>query len=68
MKKGILTLAALFFGACAAWAQTIEPYIPSEQMPDVVKIVPAPPADPSPEFQRDMARAQQEFRRLTSCR
>jgi acid phosphatase (class A) len=22
----------------------------------------------SPEFQRDMARAQQEFRRLTSCR
>ena len=56
MKKVLITLAALFFGAYAAWAQTIEPYIPSEQMPDVVKIVPAPPADPSPEFDHDILR------------
>ena len=56
MKKVLITLAALFFGAYAAWAQTIEPYIPSEQMPDVVKIVPAPLADPSPEFDHDILR------------
>ena len=37
-------------------AQTFEPYIPEDQMPDVVQIVPAPPQDPSPEFDHDILR------------
>ncbi|MBP5505590.1 MAG: phosphatase PAP2 family protein [Bacteroidales bacterium] len=32
------------------------PYIPENEMPDVVQIVPAPPADPSPGFDYDMIR------------
>ena len=40
----------------AAFAQDFEPYIPEEGMPDVVNILPAPPKDPSPEFDHDVMR------------
>lgn len=37
-------------------AQDYEPYIQENDMPDVVQIVPAPPRDPSPEFDADILR------------
>lgn len=39
-----------------SWAQeaSFVPYIPENEMPDVVKILPAPPADPSPGFDYDV--------------
>ena len=40
----------------SAFAQTFEPYIPENEMPDVVEIVPAPPKDPSPAFDHDILR------------
>ena len=40
----------------SAFAQTFEPYIPENEMPDVVEIVPAPPKDPSPDFDHDILR------------
>ncbi len=53
-------LAALFLyavlGQSPAWAQSYEPYIPEEEMPDVVQVLPAPPADPSPDFDHDILR------------
>ena len=36
--------------------QTFEPYMPEDQMPDVVQVLPAPPADPSPDFDYDVLR------------
>jgi len=36
--------------------QTFEPYMPEDEMPDVVKVLPAPPADPSPDFDYDILR------------
>ena len=39
-----------------AFAQTYEPYIPENDLPDVVQIVPAPPQDPSPDFDHDILR------------
>ena len=39
-----------------AQAQTFDPYIPEDDLPDVVQIVPAPPEDPSPDFDHDILR------------
>jgi acid phosphatase (class A) len=36
--------------------ETYVPYIPEKEMPDVVQIVPAPPQDPSPDFDHDILR------------
>ncbi len=49
-------MVAAALSLSAAFAQTFEPYIPEIEMPDVVKVLPAPPADPSPEFDRDIMR------------
>lgn len=55
MKKHVIFIM-LLFGAVSVHAQRIEPYIPEEEMPDVVRIVPAPPVDPSPDFDHDILR------------
>ena len=58
MKK-VLSLM-LFVALCmqpAVFAQeTIVPYIPEEELPDAVKILPAPPEDPSMDFDHDILR------------
>lgn len=55
MKKHVIFIM-LLFGAISVHAQRIEPYIPEDEMPDVVRIVPAPPVDPSPDFDHDILR------------
>ena len=57
MKRfSIFLIALLLTMALGAQEKAIVPYIPEDQMPDVVSILPAPPADPSPEFDRDVMR------------
>ena len=51
-----MTCLLLLLLQLAAFAQDFEPYIPEEGMPDVVNILPAPPKDPSPEFDHDVMR------------
>ena len=56
MKK-LLTWSLLLLLQFSALAQqTFEPYMPEDEMPDVVKVLPAPPADPSPDFDYDILR------------
>ena len=55
MKRFFLFLLLCFIGP-SLWAQTFEPYILEDEMPDVVKVLPAPPADPSPGFDYDIIR------------
>ena len=55
MKRFFLFLVFSFIGF-GLWAQTFEPYIPENDMPDVVKVLPAPPADPSAGFDYDILR------------
>lgn len=53
----LFTAALLLLAAASAFAQKkIEPYIPESDLPDAVLCVPAPPADPSSEFDRDIMR------------
>lgn len=55
MKRTVLSLCLLF--ACMGlFGQAFEPYIPENEMPDVVQVLPAPPQDPSSEFDRDIIR------------
>lgn len=54
--SSLLATTLLVCIQAGAIAQTYEPYIPEDQMPDVVQIVPAPPQDPSSEFDRDVLR------------
>ena len=55
MRK--LAAAILMLWTVCAFAQEeFEPYIPEDQMPDAVLCVPAPPEDPSQEFNRDILR------------
>lgn len=57
MKRFSIILTALLLAmALGAQEKAIVPYIPEDQMPDVVSILPAPPAEPSPEFDRDVMR------------
>ena len=46
----------LFLQLGAAAQETIVPYIPENEMPDVVQCVPAPPENPSPDFDHDVLR------------
>ena len=55
MKRFFLLLPFFFIGL-GLWAQGFEPYIPENEMPDVVKVLPAPPADPSSAFDYDILR------------
>ena len=60
MKSNLIRLLSVILFmqlAVGAFAQeSFEPYIPEEQMPDVVECVPAPPQDPSSEFDHDILR------------
>ena len=62
MKFAFHTLAALLatlsllFWQSSVSAQEIVPYIPEEELPDLVQILPDPPADPSPDFDHDILR------------
>ena len=55
-KLSFFLAAALLWWPVSAFAQSFEPYIPENEMPDVVKIVPAPPKDPSTDFDHDILR------------
>ena len=55
MKRVVLLVFLQLFCSCL-FAQVFEPYIPEAEMPDVVKVLPAPPQDPSSEFDRDIMR------------
>ena len=55
MKRFFFCLFFSFIGL-SLWAQSFEPYIPEDEMPDVVQVLPAPPQDPSSEFDRDIMR------------
>ena len=57
MKK-ILLLAATFMATMNISAQddTVQPYIELDQMPQLLQIMPAPPAFDSPEFANDIVR------------
>ena len=57
MKK-ILTfiLPALLCWSAAFAQEDIVPYIPQDKLPDVVQILPAPPQDPSADFDYDILR------------
>lgn len=54
--KRIITVAAILCCTLALHAQKYKPYIPEENLPNVVNCIPAPPADPSSEFDRDIVR------------
>ena len=57
MKKGIILFAATLLALINLNAQnSVEPYFTAEQLPDLIKCLPAPPAFDSPEFTNDMMR------------
>ena len=56
MKKSVLSAALLICLTAGAFAQEYVPYIPEDQMPDVVQCVPAPPQKNSKEFKYDVVR------------
>ena len=60
MKKqlsGLVAAVLLFCLIPLSYAQeSYEPYIPENELPDVVKIVPPPPSESSPEFEYDVHR------------
>lgn len=56
MKKLFIWSLLLLLQFSALAQQTFKPYMPEDQMPDVVKVLPAPPADPSPAFDYDALR------------
>lgn len=56
MKKLLFWSLLLLLQFSALAQQTFEPYMPEDQMPDVVQVLPAPPADPSPDFDYDVLR------------
>ena len=57
MKKYFLIAVAAFTVGLSLNAQNeVQPYFPVEQLPDLIKCLPAPPAFDSPEFANDMMR------------
>ncbi|MBQ9584164.1 MAG: phosphatase PAP2 family protein [Bacteroidales bacterium] len=60
MKTIVSSLTAAVVLFCLQWSasaqQVYTPYIPKNELPDVVQIVPAPPADPSAGFDYDILR------------
>ncbi|MBR7005148.1 MAG: phosphatase PAP2 family protein [Bacteroidales bacterium] len=55
MRRFFITILA-FLGSVVAWSQIKAPYFTTEEMPDLVKCLPAPPAKGSPAFQLDVQR------------
>ena len=57
MKRKLMTLAAILLANAYSPAQdSIPSYIPQDQLPALINIMPAPPAFDSPEFGNDMIR------------
>lgn len=56
MKKTLFIIALLCLQLSALAQDKIIPYIPEEDLPDAVLCVPAPPQDPSTEFDHDILR------------
>ena len=54
--KRILCFAALLLTAAATLAQTPQPFFKTEELPDLVQCLPAPPQKGSPAFQYDLQR------------
>ena len=52
----LLSVVLLMLLSAGAYAQAYVPYIPEEQMPDVVQCIPAPPGEKSAEFKYDVVR------------
>ena len=56
LSARLIGFIVVLFLCLSAQAQTFDPYIPGDDLPDVVQIVPAPPEDPSPDFDHDILR------------
>ncbi len=57
MKKSLMIALAALFAAMTLNAQEqVQPYLTVDQLPDLIKCLPAPPAFDSPEFSNDMMR------------
>ena len=59
MKRWIVTLiltAAFASGAIAQDGSAVKPYLPAEELPDLLKCLPAPPAAKTPAFKLDKER------------
>lgn len=57
MKKTLLlTVAAFMVGMTMNAQDAVQPYFTVDQLPDLIKCLPAPPAFDSPEFANDMMR------------
>ena len=56
MRRILFVLLLVSLSLSVFAQETIVPYIPEDQMPDVVKILPAPPQDPSQDFDHDILR------------
>ena len=57
MKKSFMIALATLFAAMTLNAQEqVQPYLTVDQLPDLIKCLPAPPAFDSPEFSNDMMR------------
>lgn len=54
--KQLLSTALLLCITLGAFAQEYVPYIPEDQLPDVVQCIPAPPSRKSAEFKYDVVR------------
>lgn len=57
MNRVLMLLSVLL--CLPSWLRAqekIEPYIPENELTDVVKVLPPPPEDPSPDFDRDILR------------
>ncbi len=55
MRRFFIAILA-FLGSVVAWSQIKAPYFTTEEMPDLVKCLPAPPAKGTPAFQLDVQR------------
>ena len=60
MKKNILLAVVAIMATMSVSAQndSVKPYFTTEQLPDLIKCLPAPPAFDSPEFSYDVVRYQ----------
>ncbi len=57
MKKNLVLVLAAIMAAMTLNAQDeVQPYLTVDQLPDLIKCLPAPPAFDSPEFSNDMMR------------
>ena len=56
MKKKFLLLAMVIMSTICVAQNDVQPYMTVEQLPNLIKCLPAPPAFDSPEFSNDLMR------------